>query len=304
MQNTGRNLEKDHAHGDTASGTEINEEGVEKDDAEVTKVSPPECYPNITRIQHHSYGTDDKQDNSLLSISHLQANSARLLETDTPTATATIFDLCPEDRKRVGELISALASTSQNLTQLEENFELVCIRESEYQEKSQKLMKKVDVLNEKCHKLEGEKQQMKEKHVESLKTLNKTVTHISNQFEHSAKELKHLTDQNVILENENKLLREKVSSVQSQLAFSEKANQKLSESLVRQKSRLHELKTAEKAEKKQRSKLRNHKPTDKKEKSKSEDNYPENTQTPYDTQFGAKPCEFEEEILHDLFFMF
>lgn len=115
------------------------------------------------------------------SISQLQKDSEELLQTDARTKTATIFDLRQEDRQRVAELINELASTSQNLAQLEENHEVVCRRGAEYQEKAHKLMKKVDVLNEKCQKLEGEKLQMKDRHLESLMALNKSVTHISYQ---------------------------------------------------------------------------------------------------------------------------
>jgi len=306
MYNTRGNIETDHAHGDTASRTGINEQDAKKydwHDSEDPELSQPECWPTVTRIQRKSNGAEDKQIHGPFSIPQLQEDSAKLLQTGARTATATIFDLRQEDRQRVAELINELASTSQNLAQLEENHEVVCRRGAEYQEKAHKLMKKVDVLNEKCQKLEDEKVQMKERHVESLMALNKTVTQISYQFEHSAKELHYLKENNALLQSENKLLREKVISVESKLASTEKSNQKLSENLHQEKSRHQELKDAQKLKERSKSRSKNKKSVDTTEK--SEDNQTAGPDTQFDTQFfAAKSCVFEEEILHDLFFRF
>lgn len=85
-------------------------------------------------------------------------------------------------------MVSQLASTTQRLETLEHDFEILSRKEAKYKDKSSQLMKKVDVLNEKCERLEDEKIQMKDKHYESLTTLHKSVSTVSDQFELSVKE--------------------------------------------------------------------------------------------------------------------
>jgi chromosome segregation ATPase len=216
--------------------------------------------------------------------------SEKLLKPHPPaqidTLTATIFDLRLQDRKRVSEMITELALTTENLAQLQENYDVISAREAKYYSKSSQLMKKVDVLNEKCQKLEDEKVQMKEKHFESLTTLNNTVTNISNQFESSVTEMKTMAENNLVLQQENKRLREKIIELEINVDTLEKTNHHLSVNLFEKQEKP--------SKKKHRSKSQNQKHTKKSGKD-------------VITIKSAPPTlvnSTEEEILHDLFFRF
>lgn len=189
------NATTDLAHGDPAAGVRVQTDNARTIDGQLWNsfMSERQTGDNSQNVDLGDQIEEQSNENSDFGpLNNNPLPGSKTKQNSQSTKHAKIFDLCWEDRKRVGELIAELALVQDKLSDTEQRCKVALKQEENYKQKCSNLMKKVDVLTEKCQRLEGEKLQMKEKHLESLKTLDSTVASISEKFDQSAEEIQIL----------------------------------------------------------------------------------------------------------------
>jgi uncharacterized coiled-coil protein SlyX len=133
-----------------------------------------------------------KESKTLLSHDRIKIGSPALhqtlLDKDSLSGDSTIFDLCTQDRQRVGHLIKELVESHDRIQELNENLDKAQKSEAKYRHKCSELMKKLDTLGENHQKVQDEKERLKQQHLKSLEVLRNQITAISDRFEASIAE--------------------------------------------------------------------------------------------------------------------
>jgi len=112
-----------------------------------------------------------------------------LLDKNALQGDATIFDLCAQDRHRVGHLIKQLVASHDRNDDLQKKLHEAETKEKKYKQKCGDLMKKLDALDERSRKLENDKEKIKQGYMDKLTALQNQITCISSKLELSAQDL-------------------------------------------------------------------------------------------------------------------